>query len=182
MDSEKGNNSNPSPVMTKSVKGVENSSPLEIKATIPKLITIGDCSTVSYASTTFFDPQFNLKQGVFAPITHFIINSTGVQFHRFTQDQSYGDRYQTYKDETYPGANGEWRDLPEIELSTLPSIITVVVDSSITNQLYVIELILDDQQYFRKLRDLFRVCEDLEIYDDLHIIYKTVKQIILSSP
>ena len=56
MDSEKGNNSNPIPIITKSVKGVENSSPLDIKATIPKLITIGDFSTVSHASTTFSDP------------------------------------------------------------------------------------------------------------------------------
>ncbi|KAI7736107.1 hypothetical protein M8C21_004236, partial [Ambrosia artemisiifolia] len=82
-------------------------------------------------------------------------------------------------DETYHGTNTELRELPEVELSSLPSILKVVVDSSITDQLCVTELILHDQKFFRKLMDLFSVCEDLENYDGLHIIYKIVRGIIL---
>ncbi|KAI3690946.1 hypothetical protein L2E82_49159 [Cichorium intybus] len=87
--------------------------------------------------------------------------------------------FNTLSNETYHGANSELRELPEVELSTLPSILKVVVDSSITDQLCVTELILHDQKFFRKLMDLFRVCEDLENYDGLHIIYKIVRGIIL---
>ncbi|KAL7594881.1 hypothetical protein Lser_V15G31349 [Lactuca serriola] len=87
--------------------------------------------------------------------------------------------FNTLNNETYHGANSELRELPEVELSTLPSILKVVVDSSITDQLCVTELILHDQKFFRKLMDLFRVCEDLENYDGLHIIYKIIRGIIL---
>ncbi|KAL8244483.1 hypothetical protein R6Q59_010741 [Mikania micrantha] len=87
--------------------------------------------------------------------------------------------FNTISNEAYHGANSELRELPEVELSTLPSILKVVVDSSITDQLCVTELILHDQKFFRKLMHLFSVCEDLENYDGLHIIYKIVKGIIL---
>ncbi|KAI3687169.1 hypothetical protein L1987_80862 [Smallanthus sonchifolius] len=87
--------------------------------------------------------------------------------------------FNTLSNETYHGANSELRELPEVELSTLPSILKVVVDSSITDQLCVTELILHDQKFFRKLMDLFSVCEDLENYDGLHIVYKIVRGIIL---
>lgn len=87
--------------------------------------------------------------------------------------------FNTLSNEPYHGANSELRELPEVELSTLPSILKVVVDSSITDQLCVTELILHDQKFFRKLMELFRVCEDLENYDGLHIIYKIVRGIIL---
>ncbi|KAK1435894.1 hypothetical protein QVD17_01666 [Tagetes erecta] len=87
--------------------------------------------------------------------------------------------FNTLSNETYHGANSELRELPEVELSTLPSILKVVVESSITDQLCVTELILHDQKFFRKLMDLFSVCEDLENYDGLHILYKIVRGIIL---
>ncbi|XP_071703408.1 uncharacterized protein [Rutidosis leptorrhynchoides] len=87
--------------------------------------------------------------------------------------------FNTLSNEAYHGANSELRELPEVELSTLPSILKVVVDSSITDQLCVTELILHDQKFLQKLMDLFRACEDLENYDGLHIIYKIVRGIIL---
>ncbi|KAJ0577269.1 putative armadillo-like helical, PH-like domain superfamily protein [Helianthus annuus] len=87
--------------------------------------------------------------------------------------------FNTISNESYHGANSELRELPVVELSSLPSILKVVVDSSITDQLCVTELILHDQKFFRKLMDLFGVCEDLENYDGLHIIYKIVRGIIL---
>ena len=38
------------------------------------------------------------------------------------------------------------------------------------------------QEFFQKLMDLFRICEDLEDLDSLHIIYKIVKGISKLSP
>ncbi|CAI9284462.1 unnamed protein product [Lactuca saligna] len=67
------------------------------------------------------------------------------------------DPSETYKDETYPGVNGKQRELLEIELSTLPSLIKVVAENSVTDHLCVTELILHDQQFFQKLMDLFSV-------------------------
>ncbi|KAJ8444936.1 hypothetical protein Cgig2_029130 [Carnegiea gigantea] len=71
----------------------------------------------------------------------------------------------------------------------------IVVESGITDQIRVAELILRDlgsypathgfvqQEFFQKLMELFRICEDLEDLDSLHIIYKIVKGIImLNSP
>ncbi|XP_071721154.1 uncharacterized protein [Rutidosis leptorrhynchoides] len=85
----------------------------------------------------------------------------------------------TLRNDTYNGANNELRELPAVELSTLPSILKAVVDSSVTDQLGVTELILHDHVFFRKLMDLFRACEDLKNNDGLHMIYKIVKGIIL---
>jgi protein phosphatase-4 regulatory subunit 3 len=43
----------------------------------------------------------------------------------------------------------------------------------------VAELITQDRDFFPKLVDMFRMCEDLENLDDLHMIFKLVKGIIL---
>ncbi|OVA02543.1 protein of unknown function DUF625 [Macleaya cordata] len=82
-------------------------------------------------------------------------------------------------DEPFNGVNSELRELPAIELSTLPAILKIVVESSITDQMRVTELLLHDQDFFPKLMDLFRICEDLENTDGLHMIFKLVKGIIL---
>ncbi|KAF6156957.1 hypothetical protein GIB67_039718 [Kingdonia uniflora] len=83
-------------------------------------------------------------------------------------------------DETFHNVNGgELRDLPAVELSTLPLILKTVVESGIADQMRVSELILHDQDFFEKLMDLFKICEDLENFDGLHIIFRLVKGIIL---
>ncbi|KAK6930252.1 Serine/threonine-protein phosphatase 4 regulatory subunit 3-like, central domain [Dillenia turbinata] len=81
--------------------------------------------------------------------------------------------------ETFHGVNSELRELPAVELSTLPLLLKTVAESSIADQMRVTELILHDHEFFRKLMDLFRICEDLENADGLHMIYKIVKGIIL---
>ncbi|XP_042991229.1 serine/threonine-protein phosphatase 4 regulatory subunit 3-like isoform X3 [Carya illinoinensis] len=81
--------------------------------------------------------------------------------------------------ETFHSVNSELRKLPAVELSTLPLILKTVVESGIADQMRLTELILNDQEFFRKLMDLFVVCEDLENIDGLHMIYKIVKGIIL---
>ncbi|KAG4126804.1 hypothetical protein ERO13_D10G178200v2 [Gossypium hirsutum] len=85
--------------------------------------------------------------------------------------------------ETFHTMNNELRELPAVELSTLPIILKIVTESSLADQMQLTELILNDQAFFQKLMDLFRICEDLENVDGLHMIFKIVKGIImLNSP
>ncbi|GMP57052.1 hypothetical protein CsSME_00021296 [Camellia sinensis var. sinensis] len=87
--------------------------------------------------------------------------------------------FNTLNNETYHSVNSELRELPAVELSTLPIILKTVVESGIADQMRVTELILHDQDFFRKLMDLFRICEDLDDIDGLHMIFKIVRGIIL---
>ncbi|KAL6532538.1 hypothetical protein OROGR_014508 [Orobanche gracilis] len=85
---------------------------------------------------------------------------------------------ETTASETIHNVNSELRQLPLVELSTLPLILKIV-ESGITDQQRVTELMLHDQVFFRKLVDLFRICDDLENVDGLHLIFKIVMGIIL---
>ncbi|EES02902.2 hypothetical protein BDA96_03G163800 [Sorghum bicolor] len=82
-------------------------------------------------------------------------------------------------DDSFRSANGEFRELPPVELSNLPFILKTVLEGGITDQIHVAELITQDRDFFPKLVDIFRMCEDLENIDDLHMIFKLVKGIIL---
>ncbi|XP_016717188.1 serine/threonine-protein phosphatase 4 regulatory subunit 3 isoform X2 [Gossypium hirsutum] len=64
----------------------------------------------------------------------------------------------------------------EIYISVLS---TTVTESGIADQMRLTVLILNDQDFFQKLVELFRICEDLENMDGLHMIFKIVKGIIL---
>ncbi|RDX90921.1 Serine/threonine-protein phosphatase 4 regulatory subunit 3, partial [Mucuna pruriens] len=81
--------------------------------------------------------------------------------------------------EAFHSVNNELRELPGVELSTLPLILKMVVESGNTDQLRLAELILSDQDFFRKLMEIFRVCEGLENMDGLHMIFKIIKGIFL---
>ncbi|KAL1372405.1 hypothetical protein AAHE18_01G201500 [Arachis hypogaea] len=87
--------------------------------------------------------------------------------------------FNTINSEPFHSVNSELRELPAVQLSTLPMILKIVVDSGITDQLRLTDLILSDQEFVRKLMEVFRLCEDLENIDGLHMIYKIVKGIIL---
>ncbi|KAL7178268.1 hypothetical protein ACSBR2_031423 [Camellia fascicularis] len=92
-------------------------------------------------------------------------------------------QFSTLNNETYHSVNSELRELPAVELSTLPLILKTVVGSGIADQIRLAELILIDQDFFRKLMDLFGICEDLKNIDGLHMIFKIVRGIIfLNSP
>ncbi|XP_009384999.2 uncharacterized protein LOC135626966 isoform X1 [Musa acuminata AAA Group] len=82
-------------------------------------------------------------------------------------------------DESLRTVNSELRDLPSISLSSLPLILKTVMECGIMDQMRVGELILKDQDFFSKLVDLFRMCEDLENMDGLYMIFKLVKGIFL---
>ncbi|MBA0681628.1 hypothetical protein Goari_023416, partial [Gossypium aridum] len=89
------------------------------------------------------------------------------------------DIYRKQEGETFHSMNSELRELPAVELSTLPIILKTVTESGIADQMRLTELILNDQDFFQKLMELFRICEDLENMDGLHMIFKIVKGIIL---
>ncbi|XAR57016.1 hypothetical protein NMG60_11025014 [Bertholletia excelsa] len=88
-------------------------------------------------------------------------------------------QFNNLNSETYHSVNSALRELPAVELSTLPLIVKTVVESGIADQMHVTELILHDQDFFLKLMDLFRICEDLENIDGLHMIFKIIRGIIL---
>ncbi|KAH7843377.1 hypothetical protein Vadar_015884 [Vaccinium darrowii] len=87
--------------------------------------------------------------------------------------------FNTLSNDSYHSVSSELRELPVVELSTLPLILKTVVESGIADQMRITELILHDQDFFRKLMEVFRVCEDLENVDGLHVIFKIVRGIIL---
>ncbi|KAF0929106.1 hypothetical protein E2562_015213 [Oryza meyeriana var. granulata] len=82
-------------------------------------------------------------------------------------------------DASFRSVNGELRELPPVELSNLPLILKTILEGGITDQMRVAELITQDRDFFPKLLDIFRICEDLENLDDLHMIFKLVRGIIL---
>uniref|UniRef100_A0A7N0TDJ9 Serine/threonine-protein phosphatase 4 regulatory subunit 3-like central domain-containing protein n=1 Tax=Kalanchoe fedtschenkoi TaxID=63787 RepID=A0A7N0TDJ9_KALFE len=55
----------------------------------------------------------------------------------------------------------------------------VITESGNTDQMRLNELVLKDQEFFRKQMDLFKISEDMDDSDALHMIYKIVKGIIL---
>ncbi|KAL8047559.1 hypothetical protein ABFX02_07G007500 [Erythranthe guttata] len=86
--------------------------------------------------------------------------------------------FSSLANETFNNVNSELRELPPVELSTLPLILKIV-ESGIADQLRVTELIMHDQGFFPKLMELFRICEDLDDVDGLKLIFKIVRGIIL---
>lgn len=92
-------------------------------------------------------------------------------------------QFNTLHNEALQSVDSELKALPAVELSTLPLILKTVVESGIADQMQLTELILNSQDFFRKLMDLFKICEDLENVDGLHMIFKIVKgTILLNSP
>lgn len=84
-----------------------------------------------------------------------------------------------HSDDAAHGGNSELRELPQVELSTLPLILKTVMDGCIMDHIRVAELIVQNQTFIPKLLDLFKISEDLENNDGLHLIFKIVKGIIL---
>ncbi|KAM7484998.1 hypothetical protein LguiA_001007 [Lonicera macranthoides] len=92
-------------------------------------------------------------------------------------------QFNTLNDETYHCVTGGLKQLPgqlpAVELSTLPIILKILVESGAADKLHLTDLILHDQGFFGKLMDLFRICEDLKNIGGLHLIFKIVRRIIL---
>ncbi|KAJ3669640.1 hypothetical protein LUZ60_011590 [Juncus effusus] len=82
-------------------------------------------------------------------------------------------------DGSFRSGNSDMREIPPVELSSLPLLLKTILESSIADQMRVAELISQDQEFFPKLVDLFKMCEDLENMDGLQMIYKLVRGIIL---
>lgn len=82
-------------------------------------------------------------------------------------------------DDAAHGGNSEVRELPQVELSTLPLVLKTVMEGCIMDHIRVAELIVQNQTFIPKLLDLFKISEDLGNNDGLHLIFKIVKGIIL---
>ncbi|KAF3779741.1 Serine/threonine-protein phosphatase 4 regulatory subunit 3 [Nymphaea thermarum] len=80
-------------------------------------------------------------------------------------------------DEAFHSLGSELRELPPIELSNLPSLLKIIVEGCAADQIHVTELILQDKDFLWKLVDLFRMCEDLDNIEELHLIFKLIKGI-----
>ncbi|CAL9219893.1 unnamed protein product [Arabidopsis halleri] len=87
--------------------------------------------------------------------------------------------FSSLNSETFHSLNSELRELPAVELTTLPLILKIITESGITDQMRLTELILKDHDFFRNLMGVFKICEDLENVDGLHMIFNIVKGIIL---
>ncbi|XP_013585690.1 PREDICTED: serine/threonine-protein phosphatase 4 regulatory subunit 3-like isoform X1 [Brassica oleracea var. oleracea] len=81
--------------------------------------------------------------------------------------------------ETFHSLNSELKELPAVELTTLPLILKIVTESGMTDQMRLTEIILKDHDFFRNLMGVFKICEELENVDGLHMIFNIVKGIIL---
>ncbi|KAI4334946.1 hypothetical protein L6164_013641 [Bauhinia variegata] len=87
--------------------------------------------------------------------------------------------FNTLNSDAFNSITSELRELPAVELSNLHLILKTVVESGIADQVRLTDLLLSDQEFFRKLLGVFRICEDLEDMEGLHTIFKIVKGIIL---
>ncbi|CAH8356619.1 unnamed protein product [Eruca vesicaria subsp. sativa] len=87
--------------------------------------------------------------------------------------------FSSLNSETFHSLNSELKELPAVELTTLPLILKIVTESGITDQIRLTEIILKDHDFFRNLMGVFKICEELENVDGLHMIFNIVKGIIL---
>ncbi|KAG2273465.1 hypothetical protein Bca4012_040300 [Brassica carinata] len=87
--------------------------------------------------------------------------------------------FSSLNSEPFHSLNSELRELPAVELTTLPLILKIVTENGMTDQMRLTELILKDNDFFRNLMGVFKICEDLDNVDGLHMIFNIVKGIIL---
>ncbi|KAH7434115.1 hypothetical protein KP509_06G000800 [Ceratopteris richardii] len=76
----------------------------------------------------------------------------------------------------HDGGGHEVMELPPLELSSLPQISKILVDSLDREQ--IASLIVKDSTFLSKLVDLFTMCEDVENLDGLHMLFKIAKAIV----
>ncbi|KAK3137457.1 hypothetical protein QOZ80_5BG0452470 [Eleusine coracana subsp. coracana] len=81
--------------------------------------------------------------------------------------------------ESLVSVHGELKDLPPLELSSLPLMLKIILAHGTADQMRVAELICQDHEYFPKLVNIFRLCESLKNMDGLHQIFRLVKGMIL---
>ncbi|XP_078161602.1 binding protein [Carex rostrata] len=80
---------------------------------------------------------------------------------------------------SFRSVTSDLRELPPVDLSSLPLLLKTILECNITDQMRVAELIAQDSEFFPKLVDIFRMSEDLDNIDGLHMMYRLVRGIIL---
>ncbi|KAJ1261805.1 hypothetical protein BS78_09G058800 [Paspalum vaginatum] len=79
---------------------------------------------------------------------------------------------------TFETPEDELMDLPPLELSSLPLLLKTVLKWGAKDPHIVSELICQDHEFFPKLVELFKRCENSRKMDDLHMIFRLVRGII----
>eukprot|EP00249_Psilotum_nudum_P024111 c29096_g3_i1 orf=446-3331(+) len=85
-------------------------------------------------------------------------------------------------DDTYPeGISSDALELPAVELSSLPQIVKIVteISPSFLDRERMASLIIRDPSFLHKLMELFRICEELENMEGLHMLHRIIKGIFL---
>eukprot|EP00897_Mesotaenium_endlicherianum_P000812 jgi/Mesen1/10731/ME000090S10192 len=90
-----------------------------------------------------------------------------------------GDELEHSDDALVEGGGPNDTDLPPVELGSLPQVAKVIVEATAMQRDHIASMILRDQNYIRKLLELFKVCEDLENLEGLHLLYRIVRGLIL---
>ncbi|EFJ22511.1 hypothetical protein SELMODRAFT_416323 [Selaginella moellendorffii] len=81
-------------------------------------------------------------------------------------------------DVLHDSGSSEIQQLPGVELSSLPQIVKTIAEVAPPDKDRVASLIMKEQSYIPKLMELFRLCEDLENVENLHMIFRIVKGMI----
>ncbi|CAN6353835.1 unnamed protein product [Urochloa humidicola] len=139
------------------------------KRALDLVLSFQDAKGCSYIWERMLSIQKNLQSSAIG--SHVIPCST------FETPESSSSSY-GLTDDSLVSINDELNDLP-LELSSLPSILKTVLEWGMKYQTRVAELISQDEDFFPKLVDLFRMCEDSKNMDGLHMIFRLVKGIIL---
>ncbi|OWM71132.1 hypothetical protein CDL15_Pgr011259 [Punica granatum] len=71
-------------------------------------------------------------------------------------------QFSAINNDTFQSVNSELRELPAVDLASLPLLHKMVVESGIADQMRLTELLLHDLDFFQRLMELFRICEDLD--------------------
>ncbi|XP_024536999.1 serine/threonine-protein phosphatase 4 regulatory subunit 3A isoform X2 [Selaginella moellendorffii] len=98
---------------------------------------------------------------------------------RVTSDElEHSGTSQDDDDVLHDSGSSEIQQLPGVELSSLPQIVKTIAEVAPPDKDRVASLIMKEQSYIPKLMELFRLCEDLENVENLHMIFRIVKGMI----
>ncbi|CAL4895596.1 unnamed protein product [Urochloa decumbens] len=139
------------------------------KRALDLVLSFQDAEGCSYIWQRMLSIQKNLQSSV--------VGSQVIPCSTFETSESSSSSH-SLTDDSLVSVNDELKDLPPLELSTLPLILETVLEWGRKDQTLVAELISQDDDFFPKLVDLFRMCEGSKNMDGLHMIFRLVKGLI----
>ncbi|CAL4902836.1 unnamed protein product [Urochloa decumbens] len=139
------------------------------KRALDLVLSFQDAEGCSYIWQRMLSIQKNLQSSA--------VGSQVIPCSRFETPESSSSSH-GLTDDSLVSVNDELKDLPPLELSSLPLILETVLEWGRKDQTLVAELISQDDDFFPKLIDLFRMCEGSKNMDGLHMIFRLVKGLI----